>query len=591
MKVRNLLWILAALLVVSIAANLLLIIDKPSEQNDHPLSAASDAKQLYTCGMHPNVIQEGPGNCPICGMKLVPLKSASATSSGERKIAYWRAPMDPNYISEKPGKSPMGMDLVPVYEDQVQGTVITIDPATIQNIGVRTATVQRRDLSRSIVTNGVVTTDEARTFRINPKVSGWIEKLYVNQTGNLIQKGERLLDLYSPELVSAQEEYLLAYKGYNALSTSPSAMTQNAARDLLTAARERLKYWDITDSQIADLESSGKVSRIMTIYSPATGIVTHKNAVEGGYAKVGMDLFQIADLSEVWVETQVYEYELLWVKLGQDAMIEVPSEPGKVLHGKVRYIYPYLDPKTRTATVRLAFPNPNYDLKLDMYAEVQLDTRIRRNTLAVPREAVVRSGKRNMVFQSLGDGKFLPRQIQLGLEADGSQYEVLSGLNEGDKIVTSAQFLLDSEAQLQEALKKLKASNMPESSTQQVMAVEGQGNPDMSYSAEKRQEQPAQHQADHVASGATMGDLYAADSLYWCPMHHEIVTADKDARCPICNMNLVAVPADSVAQLRNSDPYGCVMDPVVRPGSEKDENCPVCGMRLTAIKPHPEKQS
>jgi len=586
MKGVKLIWILVALLIASVGINIWLSQRRPSSSSGvSEMTSAEPSKQLYTCGMHPNVIQEGPGNCPICGMKLVPLKGsapAAAAQTGERKILYWWDPMDPNYISDKPGKSPMGMDLVPVYEDQMKGSIITIDPATVLNIGVRTGTVQRRDLSRTIVTNGVVAPDEARTFRINPKVSGWIEKLYVDQTGKPVREGQPLLDIYSPELVAAEEEYLLALKGYRALESASTSPAQSGAKDLLSAARGRLKYWDITDGQISALEVSGKVSRLMTLYSPATGIVIRKDAVEGGYVNAGMDLFQIADLSEVWINAQVYEYELPWVEVDQHAMVKVASEPGKVLHGKVHYIYPYLDPMTRTAAVRLVFPNRDNDLKLDMYAEVQIDTRDRPNVLAIPEEAVVRSGRRNVAFLALGEGKFLPREITLGLEADSSLTEVLSGLNEGDRVATSAQFLLDSEAQLQEALQKMLAA-APDSSVYQATDQGRHGDSTMSMPMGKMEEHSMQTQSDHRASGATMDKLYTADSLYWCPMHHEIVSTDGDAHCPICNMHLVSIPADSLASLRSSHPYGCPMDPVVVSESEKDRKCPLCGMALEVI--------
>lgn len=577
MKARNIIILLMVLFVVSVAVNIWQVSRVLTSKHS---SSEEVSAQLYTCGMHPNVIQEGPGTCPICGMNLTPMKGTSATASGERKILYWRAPMDPNYISDEPGKSPMGMDLVPVYEDELQGEVISVDPAVVQNIGVRTAMVQRRDLSRTVETNGVVVVDESRTSRVNPKISGWIERLYINETGQSVSKGEPLLDIYSPELVTAQEEYLLALKGYHALVTSSLTSVSAGSEALIKASRERLTYWDISDAQIEALESLGKVSRVMTLFSPASGVVIHKNAVEGGYSKAGMDLFQIADLSKIWVESEIYEYELPWVQVGQDAAVHLAFDPEQVFEGNVSYIYPYLNPKTRTATIRIALDNSAGILKPDMYAQVRIKTRKRENVVAIPREAVVRSGKRDIVFLALGDGKFLPREVGLGLEADNSLYEVRTGLNQGEHVVISAQFLLDSEAQLQEALQKL-LSDGNAMTDKKSQAEHGEHAHSARESSKKEAEGKTSH--EHVASGVTMGALFASDSLYWCPMHHEIVTADGDARCPLCNMFLKPMPTEELERLRHSHPYGCVMCPVVRPASEKDEKCSVCGMFLKLI--------
>jgi Cu(I)/Ag(I) efflux system membrane fusion protein/cobalt-zinc-cadmium efflux system membrane fusion protein len=482
------------------------------------------------------------------------------------------------------------MNLTPLGSQSGSGeNVITIDPAVVQNIGVRIAAVQRKNLFRSIITNGIVTVDESRTFRVNPKISGWIEKLHVNETGQTVQKGQPLLDIYSPELITAQEEYLLALKGYNALKTHGENYGSNGTQDLMKAARERLTYYDITDQQIEMLETNQRVSRIITIYSPISGVVIHKNAVEGGYSKAGMDLFQIADLSEIWIEADIYEYELPWVEVGQHAAVRPSNLPGKVLEGKISYIYPYLDTKIRSAKVRLAFPNPDLYLKLDMYAEVQIDTRARTNVLAIPRESVVSSGTRNVVFKDLGDGKFLPAEVELGLEADGNQYEILSGISEGEQIVTSAQFLLDSEAKLQEALQKLLASGGSEADIHKAIGHEGHGTSDLKPSAINMSEHEIhEHQETDapVASGATMDKLFTEDTHYWCPMHHEIITAEENTHCPHCNMFLEEIPKNQLEKLRNSNPYGCVMCPVVHPEAEKDEKCSVCAMFLTPIEEH-----
>ena len=413
-----------------------------------------DDSGLYTCGMHPDVIQDEPGTCPICGMDLTPMKtSGSKRSGGERTVAYWVAPMDPNYISEKPGKSPMGMDLVPVYEDELKEGVVSIDPVTIQSIGVTTTTVEIRDLSRQIRSNGVVTIAEDAEYRINPKFSGWIEKIYVSRTGDQVQAGDPLLDIYSPELVSAQEEYLLAIGNAKLLSKSGIDRIRSGADDLKTAARRRLELWDVDSRQIEELERTGQVKRTMTIYSEISGVVMHKNAAEGASVKAGMDLYRIADLSKVWVDAQLYEHELPWLKRGNQVEIHSPYDPNVLLKGKLDYIYPYLDEKTRTVNVRIVIPNRNLDIRPGMYVDVRIDAQFREDAVVVEKSALIRSGSRDIVFVALGNGRFVPREVKIGLETD-DYYEITAGLATGVSVVTSAQFLLDSEAKLQEAIQR-----------------------------------------------------------------------------------------------------------------------------------------
>lgn len=451
--------------------------------NNDDASTVGDTgqKQLWTCGMHPQVIQDEPGNCPICGMKLVPVKSGSMGDSEEehtqaehekmtedqgmanksdkkdKKILYWRAPMDPTYISDKPGKSPMGMDLVPVYEGEEPGggATITIDPVTVQNMGVRTAEVKRQPFYRVIRTVGHIDYNEEKLYNINVKFPGWIEELYVDETGEQVRKGQPLFKIYSPDLVATQEEYTLAYNNQKKLATSEFNEISSGANRLLEAARKRLKYWDISDQQIEELEKTGEVRKTLTIYSPANGVVVHKNAVEGVFTKEGADLFRIADLSTVWVLAHIFEYELPWVKLGQKVEMELPYVPGKKFEGTVEYIYPFLNAKTRDVRIRLVFKNPTLELKPEMYANIKIESRIGEDELVIPSEAVIRSGKRDLVFIALGNGKFRPQEVVLGPEGDEGQVKVAEGLHEGQTIVTSAQFLLDSESRLREAIQKM----------------------------------------------------------------------------------------------------------------------------------------
>ncbi|MCY4514859.1 MAG: efflux RND transporter periplasmic adaptor subunit [Candidatus Tectomicrobia bacterium] len=419
---------------------------KPSEARE-----ASEETPLYISPMHPWIVSEEPGQCPICGMDLVPKRDApgASASSGERTIAYWRAPMNREEIYDQPGKSAMGMDLVPVYEDELVGGVdIFIDPVTQQNMGIRTAAVVREPLARTIRIYGHVTYDETRTVQVSPKSSGWIETLHVDFTGKSVTKGEPLFEIYAPELVTAQEEYLVAFQ-------SAKRLPRDSRTGLLASARRRLQYFDIADSEIEALESTGEVRKTLVIRSPASGIVIEKQAEEGSHVKAGTTIYRIADLSRVWVEAHIFEYELPWVREGQAAEMTIPYWPGNVRSGKVTYIYPYLRPQTRDVRIRLEFDNTDLRLKPDMYADIHLKTQADEEGLLIPSEAVLRSGERNVVFVVKGGGKFTPREVTLGLSTDGGMIQARAGLAPGDVVVTSGQFLLDSESKLQEAVQKM----------------------------------------------------------------------------------------------------------------------------------------
>lgn len=425
--------------------------------------AVSDSEQLYTCGMHPNVIQKGPGDCPICQMKLTPLRSgddggASAGGPKERKVLYWRAPMDPGYVSETPGKSPMGMDLVPVYADDSEsstGKTITIDPVTRQNMGIRTTTIQRGPLARTIRTVGRVDYNEQTVTFIDTKFDGWIEELYVDETGVRVEKGQPLFRVYSPKLYAAQQEFLAALRGVERLAGSTLPEARDESRRLLDAARVQLRYFDISDDQISTLQRTGQIEKTLTINSPAAGTVTEKMALGGMYVKPGMRLFTIADLSKVWVFVDIYEYQLPWVSVGQEATMSLPYVPGQEFKGRLVYVYPYLEKQTRVIKVRLEFDNPTLQLKPDMYANVMLRAELNRNALLIPREAYIDSGKRQVAFVEREQGKFQPRDLQIGVEAENGMVEVLQGLDEGERVVSSGQFMLDAESTLKEAIAKM----------------------------------------------------------------------------------------------------------------------------------------
>ncbi len=436
------------------------------EQNKQNEKLQPDTQtQLYTCPMHPDVISDKPGQCPKCGMNLVPVKKQSTEShkeeatskaKGKGKILYWQAPMDPTEIYDHPGKSKMGMDLVPVYESQVsKGKIIKIDPATVQNMGVRTVTIERQDFSRTIRTVGKIEYDEKKVFVISSKISGWVEELDVNATGQAVRKGQTLLKIYSPELVTTQQEYLLALKNQQNMANSSLPELKQSANDLLQASFKRLLYWDIPKSQIERLKETGKIQKLLAFESPVNGVVIHKNVVQGMFVKKGSDLYRIADLSKVWVLATVYDNEAPWLEPGQPVKIRLSYEPGTELTGHIDYIYPYLNDKTRSVQVRIVLANPDLTLKPGMFTDVYLQQRTIPDAIVIPSEAVIRSGKRNVVFVARGKGRFEPRTVRLGAEDGNGHLHVLAGLQPGEKIVVSAQFMLDSESRLQEAIRKM----------------------------------------------------------------------------------------------------------------------------------------
>ncbi|MBW2707697.1 MAG: efflux RND transporter periplasmic adaptor subunit [Deltaproteobacteria bacterium] len=375
-------------------------------------------------------------------------KTAMSDTKKE-KILYWRAPMNPTEIYDKPGKSAMGMDLVPVYEDDMTDPeAVKIDPVTQQNMGIRLGKVTKGPLIHTFRTYGHITPDETLTAQVNLKTSGWIEKLHVDFTGKYVEKGEPLFDLYSPELVAAQEEYLVAFR-----TVGQSRST--GRKSLRDSSRSRLRFFDVPESEIEALEESGKVKKTVMIRSPLSGFVIRRNAEEGAYIKAGSMVFRIADLSQVWVDVHIYEYELSMVQKGQQAEMTLPYLPGKTFSGTVAYVYPYLQPKTRDLVIRLVFQNPEMELKPEMYADIRINSALKGEGLTIPSEAVIRTGRRNVVFISAGNGKFLPRDVILGPLLNHGRVQVLAGLTDGESVVISGQFLLDSESNLKEAVRKM----------------------------------------------------------------------------------------------------------------------------------------
>lgn len=374
-------------------------------------------------------------------LAIAEVREGTGETHDPEKTQYWISGMHPWIIMPEPGQCPIcGMDLVPLDPSKFAGE-IAIDPVVVQNMGVRVEEVTSGPLVKSIRTVGIVDYDEENVRDVNTKVSGWIEELYVDSLGAKVKKGDPLFSLYSPQLFSAQQDFLIAAKGGN--------------QSLADAARTRLDYFDITPEQIEALRKRGEPQKALTVGSPYSGVVITKHANEGMKVEPGMQVYRIADLSKVWVMVTAYEYQLPYIQQGQDAVMTLEYIPGQTLEGKVAYIYPYLDKKTREVQVRLEVDNPNGLLKPGMFTSVELRNRLAAEATLAPRSAIIDTGKRKVAFVSLGEGKFEPREVETGVATENANIQILSGLQPGEKVVTSGQFLLDSEANMREALAKM----------------------------------------------------------------------------------------------------------------------------------------
>ncbi len=422
-------------------------------------AAAGERKILFWQDpMHPAYKSDKPGKAPDCGMDLVPVYEearAPKTAGGERKILYYQDPMNPQHRSDKPAKAPDGMDFVPVYADEggaeapaPEGS-FKISPEKQQLVGVQYGEVTPQPLARTIRAVARLSYDETRIVRIHSKIEGWVDKVYVDFTGQLVKKNQPLIDVYSPELLATQDEYLLALRAHDRLGDSSFKEVANGADSLLEAARRRLELWDITDQQIAEIQKNKKPIKALTLFSPANGFVLSRNAFERQRITPETELYSMADLSTVWAIADFFEYEVHDVRIGQRVVLTLPSFPGRSYAGTVSYIYPQLDNTTRTLKVRAEFANPDFTLKPDMYANAELKIDYGRR-LAIPQEAVLDSGGGQVVFVAREDGYFEPRKVVLGDRVD-SKVIVLSGLKSGEKVVTSGNFLIDSESALKAA--------------------------------------------------------------------------------------------------------------------------------------------
>ncbi len=367
-----------------------------------------------------------------------------AIAAEEKEVLYWVAPMDPNYQRDKPGKSPMGMDLVPVYaDDNAEGNTVSIKPEVVQNLGVRTAKAERTRLWRGIDTVGYVDYDESKVSHIHLRTEGWIENLAVKSEGERLTKGERLFDLYSPELVNAQKEFVTALSSGN--------------KSLIRASKSRLAALGVADSQIKQIQQTKQTRQHITVYAPQDGVVSSLMVREGMFVKPSMNVMSLGDLSSVWLLAEVFERQAQWVKVGQTAEVKLSYVPGRVWQGKVEYIYPSLDPKTRTLKVRLRFENPDEGLKPNMYANVRIFGGPKDNIVVIPLEGLIRTGREERVIIDLGEGRFEARNVVAGIES-GDYVEIMRGVDEGDRIVVSGQFLIDSEASMRAGIRRMDKS-------------------------------------------------------------------------------------------------------------------------------------
>jgi multidrug efflux pump subunit AcrA (membrane-fusion protein) len=424
---------------------------------------AGGQHQSYHCPMHPTYVSDRPGDCPICGMKLVPFEpkapadsSAPAEATGPRRILHYRNPMDPSVTSPVPMKDPMGMDYVPVYSDEVSGAglvegraPVEVSPDELRLSGIQTAVARRGALARAIRTVGEVKADEARVHLVQSRVSGWVERLFVGSRGQAVRRGQPLLSLYSPELLATQEEFLRARESAARFAGSEVPEVRRGGAELLEAARRRLLLFGVPESFVVALERSGQPQRAVTLESPASGFLTTKDVYAGSQVQPGATLFTVTDLSRVWVEGAIHEYEAPLVRLGQAARVTLPNGAARAYSGRIRYVDPVLDPDTRTLKVRLELDNPGLALKPGMFADVELDAQVAEGVL-VPDAAVLDAGTRQIVYVKTGEGRYAPRQVTVGVR-NGGQAQILSGLKAGEVVVDRANFLLDSESRLRAA--------------------------------------------------------------------------------------------------------------------------------------------
>jgi multidrug efflux pump subunit AcrA (membrane-fusion protein) len=480
-------------------------------------------------------------------------------AKADLKVLYWVDPMHPNYKSDKPGKAPdCGMDLLPVYESGISPSnlpegAFLINAEKQQLIGVTYGEVTSEQVSKTLRAVGRLAYDETKISHVHTKIEGWIEDVYVDFTGKPVKKGDPLLTIYSPELLQTQQEFLLAIRGRKELAGSSFRGAAIGAESLYESTRRRLELWDISEGQIQEIERTGKTKKAMPLYAPATGIVLTRNAYPKQRIMPDTELYTVADLSSIWVLADIYEYEATEVILGQTATVTLTYLPSRTFRGKITYIYPQVDPTTRTLKVRIEIPNPNLMLKPDMFANVELNINYGKK-LIVPQEAVMDSGSEQTVFVALEGGYFEPRRVMLGAKVDG-KYIVLEGLKAGERIVTSGNFLVDSESKLKSAAGGMgmpgmnhgggapsggkQSPQVDHSQHQQGGQQPSQAKPE-DHSQHQQQAAPQVKQEDHLQHQAKP----QRKTLYWYDPMHPNYKSDKPGKAPDCGMDLLPKYAD-----------------------------------------------
>ena len=463
----------------------------------------------------------------------------------------------------------MGMDMVPVYEDAggaANSSAIAVDAATRQNMNLRTAEIRRGPLRKIIRTVGTIDYNETALADVTTRFRGWIDKLDVDATGQLVHRGDPLFEVHAPEIYDAQVEFLKTVTNSFKKFKSVIAARKEAIRNL--------KNFDVSDAEIAQIESNRTVLKTLTVPAPISGFVVEKDAVAGQMVDAGIKLYRIADLGIVWVLAQIYEQDLPFVQLGQEAVVKVASMPDREFRGRVTFVYPTVDEKTRTAKVRLEFENPGYFLKPGMFVSAQIQAELEPSVVLVPDSAVLRSGAKNTVFVALDGGKFEARDVMLGLEAQDSLIQVLGGLSAGERIVTSGQFLLDSESQLREAIDKMRGST----ANTNVATLN--------------------HETVAAGTNSTIQQFNNSTpepTVYVCPMpEHVSIVYDHAGNCPICGMALVPVTPSALKKIQPGGKvlyYTCPMPEHASVHEDKPGKCPLCAMTLIPVMAKPETQA
>ena len=465
--------ILFILLAVAVAGSLLLPVGCGGQE---------PAPGKFHCPMHPSYISDRPGDCPICGMKLVPIEEAPASQQGrppaaasapppthgerqagvvrpgERKILFYRSPMDPEITSPVPAKDGMGMDFIPVYDDEAQASAggidgyapVEVSADALELAGVQTAPAVEDTLGRTVRTVGIVMPAEPEVRHIHTKISGWVEKLHVTANGQFVRRGEPVLSIYSQELLASQEEYVQALAAAERFGKSSLEEVRRGGEDLARSARRRLELLDVPAEVLDELERTRTPRRTVPLLAPISGFVMAKETFEGQQIDATKDLFVIVDLSRVWVEADFYQYEAPEVRLGAQARVTSPYDASLSLSGRVSQVYPTLNAESRTLRVRFELPNPRLDLKPEMFVNIEMDLGSARG-IVIPDSAIIDTGTRSLVFVDLGGGRFEPREIKVSTRSEGRAMAT-AGLAAGERVVTKAAFLLDSESRLRAAI-------------------------------------------------------------------------------------------------------------------------------------------